>query len=63
MMRCLLVTLALITPLHTAATARDYEFDGSISRAVLENYLARSITGCRGGTDTVSGRGEIEVDM
>ena len=32
--------IALLSPLH----ARDYNFDGGISRPVLENYLARSIT-------------------
>ena len=40
--RCIVLaaTLALLSPLY----ARDYAYDGSISRAVLENYLSRSIT-------------------
>lgn len=35
--------LALVL-LSAVASARDYSFDGSISQAVLKNYLARSIT-------------------
>lgn len=38
-----LPTLAIIA-LTIPAAARDYDFDGTISRKVLENYLSRSIT-------------------
>ena len=36
----IIATIVLACPLY----GRDYEFDGSISRHVLENYLSRSIT-------------------
>lgn len=36
--------LALLTAHNARAESRDYSFDGTISREVLENYLARSIT-------------------
>ena len=42
--RLLLLTLALLLPLPTAVNARDYEFDGTITRPVLEHYLSCSIT-------------------
>ena len=42
MLRHAIVALLAFLPL--AAHARDYQFDGQISRPVLENYLSRSIT-------------------
>ena len=41
------------------AAGRDYAFDGSISREVLENYLSRSIT----ELDLLTGRGNIEDNV
>jgi len=45
----ILLTLAILTSPRAGAAAareetRDYRFDGTISRDVLENYLSRSIT-------------------
>ena len=42
--RHLLIALFVIVLALPAVQARDYEFDGKISRPVLENYLSRSIT-------------------
>src|SRR4051812_3966006 len=39
----------------SVARPRDYRFDGSISRAVLENYLSRSIT----MEGLLNGRGDL----
>ncbi|MCL5097112.1 MAG: hypothetical protein M1608_06215, partial [Candidatus Omnitrophica bacterium] len=38
------ISLVLFLGLQLAAASTDYQFDGEISRAVLENYLARSVT-------------------
>lgn len=42
-----------------AETPRDYRFDGSISRPVLENYLARAIT----ESDLLNGKGNTEDNI
>ncbi len=42
-----------------SAEARDYDFDGSISREVLENYLSRSIT----MMDLLSGVGDEDDNI
>lgn len=42
-----------------SAFARDYEFDGRISRPVLENYLSRSIT----MLDLLTGHGNVEDNI
>jgi hypothetical protein len=41
------------------APARDYRFDGTISRAVLDNYLARSIT----MEGLLNGRGDLDDNI
>lgn len=49
-LRCLLVFVAvLLLPLPSAVHARDYEFDGKISRDVLENYSLQHLTVCDEG--------------
>lgn len=45
--------LALLLPVGVASQVRNYKFDGSISREVLENYLSRAIT----MMDLATGRG------
>ena len=39
--------------------ARDYQFDGTISRAVLENYLSRSIS----MEGLLNGRGDLDDNI
>jgi glycerophosphoryl diester phosphodiesterase len=46
----------LLVPLPSTAPGRDYEFDGKISRRVLENYLSRSIT----MLDLLTGHGNVK---
>jgi hypothetical protein len=43
----------------SAVHARDYDFDGKISRPVLENYLSRSIT----MLDLLTGKGDVEDNI
>lgn len=43
-MRLLTALVVLGLAMHCAAAERDYKFDGTISRPVLENYLSRAIT-------------------
>ncbi|MCK5862379.1 MAG: hypothetical protein KAH38_07830 [Candidatus Hydrogenedentes bacterium] len=40
----ILLLLLLVCPTVFAGEARTYEFDGSMSREVLDNYLSRSVT-------------------
>ncbi len=42
-----------------SAAARDYRFDGSISRAVLENYLSRAVT----FMDLLTGVGDVDDNL
>ncbi len=59
-LRCLLVCVTvLLRPLPSAVHASDYEFDGTINRAVLENYLSRSIT----MLDLLTGHGNPEDNI
>jgi hypothetical protein len=44
---------------HSASPARDYHFDRTISRAVLDNYLSRSIT----MQSLFAGQGNLEDDL
>lgn len=54
MMICIMVAGLLVGAGWAAETApRDYHFDGSISRPVLENYLSRAIT----ESDLLNGQG------
>ncbi len=50
--------LLLAGATHTQAE-RDYAFDGAISREVLENYLARSVT----FMDLLSGKGNVDANI
>jgi hypothetical protein len=59
MNRLLVFTIALYVALPSAVQARDYKFDGSISRPVLENYLSRSIT----MLDLLTGQGNLEDNI
>ena len=43
-MKTILLLLTVLTLCKTAHSAPDYTFDGTISREVLDNYLARSVT-------------------
>jgi len=45
--------------LGLVAHARDYQFDGKISRPVLENYLSRSIT----MLDLLTGHGDVDDNI
>jgi hypothetical protein len=49
--------MLLLAP--AAANAHDYQFDGSMSRPVLENYLSRSIT-CQ---DLLIGKGNFDDNL
>ena len=51
--------VALLACLPLAAHARDYQFDGQISRPVLENYLSRSIT----MLDLLTGHGNVDDNI
>jgi pimeloyl-ACP methyl ester carboxylesterase len=46
-------------PSQAATKARDYQFDGKISREVLENYLARSIS----MEGLLNGRGDLDDNI
>ncbi len=54
-MGAILVTASL----NASARERDYRFNGSISRPVLENYLSRAIT----MMDLCTGRGNVEDNI
>ncbi len=43
-MRIFVVALSLLLAINVSANEKNYSFHGSISREVLENYLARSMT-------------------
>src|SRR5262249_57193354 len=47
------------TPSRAAAKPRDYGFDGSISREVLENYLSRAIS----MEGLLNGRGDFDDNI
>jgi hypothetical protein len=51
-----LAALAAFLTASAEATARDYRFEGAISRPVLENYLSRSIT----MLDLLTGKGDFD---
>ena len=51
--------LLMTTVSTTSAAGRDYNFDGKISRNVLENYLSRSIT----MMDLLSGVGDVDDNI
>jgi hypothetical protein len=53
------VAVAVFVLLPVAAQARDFEFDGAISRPVLENYLSRSIT----MLDLLTGHGDLDDNI
>lgn len=53
------MALALIAIPTPECVAADYRFDGSISRPVLENYLARAIT----MQDLLTGRGNLDDNI
>lgn len=55
----LLCLFVLPVSLSPVAVARDYEFDGTITRAVLENYLSRSIT----MLDLLTGHGNVDDNI
>jgi CubicO group peptidase (beta-lactamase class C family) len=59
---CCLAAVQWIGGVRTEAAApplRDYHFDGNISRAVLENYLSRSIT----MEGLLNGRGDLDDNI
>ena len=59
-LRCLLVVATiLLAPLLSVVHARDYEFDGTITRTTLENYLSRSIT----MLDLLTGQGNLNDNI
>ncbi len=59
-MRLLPAAAILVVFLPSTVThARDYRFDGSISRPVLENYLSRSIT----MLDLLTGHGNVDDNI
>ncbi|MGE5608669.1 MAG: hypothetical protein ACM359_05420 [Bacillota bacterium] len=59
-MKIILFWLCGLTTLMPAmARARDYHFDGSISRQVLDNYLSRAIT----MQDLLTGKGNLEDNI
>ncbi len=60
-MRCKSTIILLICMLVAAGACadRDYDFDGGMSRAVLENYLSRSIT----MTDLLHGKGDVDDNI
>jgi hypothetical protein len=58
-LRFLLIAYFMIQLASSAAQARDYEFDGKISRPVLENYLSRSIT----VLDLLTGKGDLDDNI
>lgn len=55
----LALVAACIARLPAACLARDDDFDGSISRPVLENYLSRAIT----MQDLLTGHGDLEDNI
>lgn len=58
-LRLLVFTAALLIPPSSAIQARDYEFDGTITRTTLENYLSRSIT----MLDLLTGHGNVDDNV
>ena len=50
---------AASTPAARADSPRDYRFDGTMSRAVLENYLSRAIT----MEGLLNGRGDLDDNI
>ena len=54
----LIACFVIVLPLP-AVHARDYDFDGKISRPVLENYLSRSIT----MLDLLTGKGDVDDNI
>jgi hypothetical protein len=56
--RVVLLALIVVVSLPVAH-ARDYGFDGKISRPVLENYLSRSIT----MLDLLTGKGDVDDNI
>jgi len=59
MNRLLAFGIALLVPLPPAIHAREYEFDGKVSRPTLENYLSRSIT----MLDLLIGHGDLDDNI
>lgn len=59
--RCLPSTFALLLAIFSGngAFSEDYHFDGPVSREVLENYLARSIT----FSDLLTEKGDFDDNM
>lgn len=53
------VGFAVFVLSSSAVDAQDYEFNGKISRPVLENYLARSIT----MLDLLTGKGNVDDNI
>ncbi|HOD49196.1 MAG TPA: hypothetical protein PLJ71_05095 [Candidatus Hydrogenedentes bacterium] len=56
---CVVMALALAATSAGASSGRDYTFDGSMSRQVLENYLSRSIT----MMDLLTGVGDVDDNL
>jgi hypothetical protein len=54
---CKIVIMMYATVL--SAAERDYQFDGKISREVLENYLSRAITMC----ELLGGKGNVDDNI
>ncbi len=57
--KLMVVVSALLLGAAGVWADRDYDFDGSISRPVLENYLSRSIT----MTDVLHGQGDVDDNI
>jgi hypothetical protein len=55
----LLFAIAIFMLSSSSVDARSYDFDGKISRAVLENYLSRSIT----MLDLLTGKGDVDDNV
>ncbi len=59
MVKATVTGLCLVLLVARFASARDYQFDGIISRQVLENYLSRSIT----MQDLLTGKGNLDDNI
>jgi hypothetical protein len=59
MNRIHILAIAFLVLRPPVAHARDYEFDGKISRPVLEHYLSRSIT----MLDLLTGHGDVDDNI
>jgi hypothetical protein len=57
--RLLLLAFFVFVLVSPEAHARDYKFDGKVSRPVLENYLSRSIT----MLDLLTGKGDVDDNI